>query len=173
VVHIYEGLTTRVEYEFDENDFNTARSSVVGEYTLRWLAQGSINYATFISNNFSGVSFTPAGSDAGYITGNDAEAALNAFHNIQQFNGVGSGSGAFEDLLNIRVGGIELPLALRSALEPHKENVPIIGVFQFQVEDGPIPGPGVIAFLITKRNTGGSPDPDDPPQGPPLPPTPF
>jgi hypothetical protein len=116
------------------------------EYELIWIARNYVTYAQFIGS-FPGVTLTPAGSNAGYLTGNAAYNAFVSFSSSDyQFNDSGTEEDSFENLLNFKQNGIGLPSALRSALSTQKANVPIIGVFQSSDGQG---GYGVIAFYVT------------------------
>jgi hypothetical protein len=119
------------------------------QYTLEWGAWDGQTYAT-ISSNFTAAQhpLTPAGSNAGYLTGSMALSAYNIVHDAYRFDDGGTVSGSFDSLLNFSKDGIGLPDGgLKNALREQKANVPLAGVFQYTSGGRP----GVSVFYLTKK----------------------
>jgi hypothetical protein len=117
-------------------------------YTVSWGYMGGVTYSQAASNAAGyGVTFKSAGSNAGYLTGNDATGAYSIM--MMQFSSYFNGGGSvpdspFEELLNFQENGIGLPSALKSAMGREKANVPIAAVFQ--VNQGG--GSGIVVFYV-------------------------
>ena len=117
-----------------------------GDYTLSW-GLWTHTYYSDVSDNFDlfGLSLTPVGSNAGYLTGSDASDAHSFITAYYGFDDGGYETGSFENLVNFQNDGIGAPSELKSAMLANKNNVPLGGFFQAN-----IPGEGisVVCFYV-------------------------
>jgi hypothetical protein len=122
-------------------------------YDLVW---GFINGATYsqisteAKNN--GASLTAAGSNAGYLAGTNALAAMEMISEgySDYFTDFGSLSNKpFDELLDFNENGIGLPSALKTAMNRQKENLPIAAVFQVNAQDVQ----GVVVFFVVEAGS--------------------
>jgi hypothetical protein len=120
-------------------------------YELTWAYWSNANYS-YVSSEFAGkgASLTAAGTNAGYLTGNDAATAFTIVDsgNYPEPDNYGTETGSFEELLNFQDEGIGLPSTLKSTMGAKKANVPLAGVFQVDMGGGS----GVVLFYVTKEN---------------------
>jgi hypothetical protein len=101
-------------------------------YKASWAYMGDATYSDAVEGAKTyGVTFNPAGSNAGYVTG---DTAVNTY-NIMKQNVPNDETGSidpcsFEDLLAFENQGMGWPEDLKSALRREKANMPIAAVFQ-------------------------------------------
>jgi hypothetical protein len=119
------------------------------DYKLTWGLWIGETYSS-VSSNFTsaGASLTPAGTNAGYLTGSIASTAFSVIITTYQFDDGGFKTGSFESLVNFQNDGIGAPQALKAAMLEQKNNVPVGGVFQTTI---PGYGNSAIVFYIEKN----------------------
>jgi hypothetical protein len=105
-----------------------------GDYTLNWAVWVGASY-----NNFSSIfeskdaPLTPAGSNAGYVTGVSISQILAASPSEPTMMNEAPQTGSFEALLNTQNEGIGVPSALKTAMTAQQSKAPLVGVFQFEM----------------------------------------
>jgi hypothetical protein len=119
-------------------------------YKMSWAYMGGPTYDEIRSQAEKdyGISFKPAGSNAGYLTGAEATGSFAAMKTqLDDFDATGTKSGSFEDLLNFKdeESGIGLPEAVKSTLSAQKAKIPIAAVFQVSPKEG---GTGIVVIYV-------------------------
>jgi len=119
------------------------------EYKLTWGLWIGDNYYS-ISSQFAGYGapLTPAGTNAGYLTGNNASTAFSFIITTYSFDDGGFETGSFENLVYFQQDGIGAPQDLKTAMLAQKNNVPIGGVFQTII---PGYGTSVVSYYLEKN----------------------
>jgi uncharacterized repeat protein (TIGR02543 family) len=130
------------EDDDDSDDDNSGDGK--DEYTLTWAVWQSLSYSD-VSRVFAevGAPLKPAGSNAGYLTGDDATGAYTIIGYHYVFDDFGLASGTFEDMLNYKVDDIGAPAALKNVMRAQRKYAPLGGVFQYPY--------GVVLFYIEKN----------------------
>jgi len=124
-------------------------------YMLEWGVWENTTYS-YVSSAFDNFSLplTPAGTNAGYLTGDDANTALEYIKddsNPTDIDDHGETTDTFENLINYTKDGYGAPDALKTAMteEIQKANLPVGGVFQPSGQNM------VITFIVYKSGGGG------------------
>ena len=121
----------------------------VDEYKLTWGLWLGVTYSN-VSSQFTsaGAPLTPAGTNAGYLTGSNASTAFSVIITTYSFDDGGYKTGSYENLVNFQQDGIGAPQELKEAMVAQKKNIPVGGVFQTTI---PGYGNSVIVYYLEKN----------------------
>jgi hypothetical protein len=123
----------------------TPTTPTTTNYTLQWGYLVGVSYSDIRSSSLGDL-LTPAGSNAGYITGSNATAVYEqAASGV--FDGTGTEEGSFSTVLDFSQQGIGLPSDLKAALRAREENVPLAAFFSVEYQGTDI----AVLFYITKN----------------------
>ena len=127
------------------DDGNSSRD----EYKLTWGLWIGETYST-VSSRFTDASapLTPAGANAGYVTGSNASTAFSVIITTYLFDDGGFTTGSYENLVNFQQDGIGAPQDLKTAMLNQRNNIPLGGVYQTTI---PGEGDSVIVYYLERN----------------------